>query len=437
MDIQREPGEDSNAPRGMEEAATGVRESHGRRYVTRTAGVLAVIVCVVALVVGVTAALPTAWSEPIPVAGRSAGLHLPRIVNAPGAWSDDESPQGPLAAIALATRNKTEGLTGRREQFQLFGVSAADGHSAWINLPGVDAEDRDLVGWFALSPDGRWIGWSQERAPRRPGGNVRLLGWAVMDTTTGKVRRVADPAHRRLRETVADLAFSADSQYLLTSYETPHAPRRRGHQFVAWDVHDGTPTVLEKPGHYWLPNLGSAPASVVWSRRGIVYRDNLATGQRSSYAVPQSVIEASWGPDDTAFAYIGTPLDRNRAPWRLYAGRTLAAARDHAVPIDVDPGQLLGWRDDRHVVVGHFRSTVHVVDVVTGDFYKLDMAGYGKVLNAPLLADDLWQNPLTTPAEPTETTDPRAPFRWAGGTLLALLALTTGAMVLRRKQARA
>lgn len=436
--MQRECGEHSATPHRPAQAAAGVRHSHsGRRYMTRTAGFLAALVSVVALVVGVAAALPTAWSEPIPVASRSAGLHLPRVVNAPGVWSDDESPQGPLAAIALATRNRTEGLTGRREQFQLFGVSAVDGHSAWINLPGVDVEDRDLVGWFALSPDGRWIAWSRERAPHRPGGNVRLLGWAVMDTTTGRVRRLADPAHRRVRETVADLAFSADSQYLMTSYQTPLSPPRRGHQFVAWDVGDGTPTVLEEPGHYWLPNLGSAPAGVVWSRRGTVYRDNLPTGRRSSYTVPQSVIEASWGPDDTAFAYIGRPLDRNQAPWRLYAGRTLAASRDRALPLDFDPGQLLGWRDDRHVVVGHFRSTVNVVDIVTGDVDTLDMAGYGKLLNAPLLAADLWQNPLTTPAEPTETTDPRAPFRWAGGTLLAVLALATGAMLLRRKQAHA
>ena len=71
-----------------------------------------------------------------------------------------------------------------------------------------------------------------------------------------------------------------------------------------------------------------------------------------------------------------------------------------------------------------------------GDFHKLDKAGYGKVLNAPLLADDLWQNPLTTPAEPTETINPQAPFRWSGGTLLAPLALMTATMLLRRKQAR-
>jgi hypothetical protein len=104
------------------------------------------------------------------------------------------------------------------------------------------------------------------------------------------------------------------------------------------------------------------------------------------------------------------------------------------VPLHVQPGQLLGWRDNRHVVVGHFRRSVQVVDVVTGDVVELDMAGYGEPLNAPLLAADLWRNPLAAPVEPAATTDPRLPLRWGGGALLALLA---GALFLRRRRAPA
>lgn len=434
--MQREHAQGSTAPGGKDSAAAGAREAGGgRRNMSRTADAVAAVVGAITL--AVAAALPAVWSEPSSAAAPPTELHLPRVVNAPGTWSNDEGPKGPLAAIALSTRTRPKGLTGKREQFQLFGVSAVDGRSAWIHVPEVDVEDRNLVGWYALSPNGRWIGWSRERAPRGPGGNVQLLGWSVMDTATGKVRRLADPTHRRLRETVADIAFSADSRYLLTSYETPRAPRTRGHQFVAWDVHDGTPTVLEKPGHYWLPNLGSAPTGIVWARQGTVYRQDLTTGQRSSYAVPQSVVDASWAPDDTAFAYIGKPRHRNRAPWRLYAGRTLAEARHHALPLDFDPGQLLGWRDDRHVVVGHFRSTVRVIDVVTSNVDTIDMTGYGKVLNAPLLAADLWRYPLATPAEPAGTTDPRTPALWAGGALLAVLALIVGGRRLRRRREHA
>jgi MYXO-CTERM domain-containing protein len=390
---------------------------------------------VVLALIGVTAALRTIRSEAVPAAGASAAPHLPEVVNAPGTWSDDEDPVGPLAALGIAMRTKPQGLTGERQQLHLFGVSAVDGRSAWLDLPGADLEDQGLLGWFALSPDGRWIGWARQEPPRRPGGLVGpLVGWSVMDTTTGEVRELADAAHPRLRGTANDLAFSGDSRYLLTSYETPRAPRNRGHQFVAWDIHDGTRTVLEEPGHYWLPNIGSAPSGVTWARRGTVHRADPASGRRASHSLPQSVIAASWAPDDTAFAYIGRPLDRKRGPWRLYAGRTLAEARDRALPLPSEAGQVLGWRDSRHVVVAHYRTTVHVVDVVTGDVERVDLTGQGEILNAPLLAADLWRSPLATPAEPEGTTDPRAPYRWAGGVLMAVLA---GAWVLRRRRTQA
>lgn len=428
--MQREDAHGPAPVPTVEESAAAARQPRqGRRNVSRSTAAVATIVVVVALVV-IAVAWRTVRSEPVPAAGPSATLHLPTVVNAPGTWSDDETPAGPLAALGIAMRTRPEGLTGERQQLHLFGVSAVDGRSAWIDLPGANIEDQGLVGWFALSPDGRWIGWARQGEQRRPGGLFGpLAGWAVMDTTTGTVRELGDPAHPRLRGTANDLAFSGDSRYLLTSYETPRAPRSRGHQFVAWNLDDGTRTVLERPGHYWLPNIGSGPSGVAWARRGTVYRADPATGRRASYSLPQSVITASWAPDDTAFAYIGRPLDRNRGPWRLYAGRTLAEARDRALPLEA--GQLLGWRDSRHVVVARYRTTVHVVDVVTGDVAGIDMTGQGEIINAPLLAADLWRSQLDRPAEPEGTTDPRAPYRWAGSVLLALLA---GALVLRRRR---
>lgn len=431
--MQRDDEQSSTGVPAAAELEPGVRHPRrGRRTLSRSAATAATVVGVLALVVGVTAAWRAVRSEPMSAAGPSAALHLPKVVNAPGAWSDDEAPTGPLAALGIAMRTRPEGLTGQRQQLEMFGVSAVDGRSSWIDLPGADIENQGFLGWFALSPDGRWIGWARQHAPRRPDALFGpLVGWAVMDTTTGKVRELADPAHPRLRATVNDLAFSGDSRHLLTSYETPRAPQTRGHQFVAWNIHDGTRTVLEEPGRYWLPNVGSAPSGVTWARGGTVYRADPATGRRSSYSLPQSVITASWAPDDRAFAYIGRPLDRNRGPWRLYAGRTLAEARDRAVPLEV--GQVLGWRDSRHLVVAHYGTIVHVVDVVTGDRVRIDMTGQGEIINAPLLAAGLWRNPLRTPAEPEGTTDPRAPYRWGGGVLLVLLA---GALVLRRRRAQ-
>ena len=352
------------------------------------------------------------------------GPHLPKAVNAPGTWSDEEGPAGRLAALGIGMRTKTSGLTGKRQSLELFGVSATDGRAVWIDLPRVDMETRELVSWFALSPDGRWIGWARVETtdPNTVDETTVLLGWAVMNTTTRKVRNLAAPTRGPLQGTMADVGFSGDSRYFQASYEAADGPPTRGHRFVAWDVTSGTPTVLEKPGHYWLPNPGSAPSGIVWTRGREVYRQDPVSGQRVSYSLRGSVGTASWSPHDTSFAYIGQPSDSDGEHRVLHAGRSPEEARGHALPLDVEPDELLGWRDDRHVVVGHFRRYVHVVDIVTGEAVRVDLAGYGTTFNAPLLATDLWQSPLGTPVEPSGRSDPRRPFRWAGGALVALLA---------------
>lgn len=368
-----------------------------------------------------------------PARGSAAGVRrLPEVVNAPGAWSDDEGVPGPLAAVGLADRTRPVGLADRRESLEMFGVSAGDGTSAWIELPGTDVEDLDLADGFALSPDGRWLAWTR----RAPGSGLfdglSLRGWAVMDTTTGRVRELTDPGAPRLRETASELAFSGDSGYLLTSHERPGAPQRRGHRFVAWDVRTGRPTTIEEPGHHWLPSLGSAPSGVVWSRERRVHRQDPATGVRTTSVLPRDVLTASWGPDDRAFAYVGRG-ERRHAPWLLYAGPSVEEARLRPLPTDVRAGELLGWVDERHVVVGHWRTSVHVVDVVTGAVLERSLRGYGPQLNAPHLAADLWQQPLGPAPAPVATTDPRGPVRWGGG---AALAAFGGVVLLRRRRAR-
>ena len=364
-------------------------------------------------------------------------LHLPVVVNAPGTWSSEEGVRGPVAALGLATRTRTDGVFDDKQSLSVFAVSAVDGNASWIHLPGFSLERWGFVGGFDVSPDGQWIGWVRPQQGARPG-RVRVAGWAVMNTTTGQVRRLEDPDFPWVRGTMADLEFSGDSRYLLTSYETPDhrsVSRSHGHQLVAWDVGDGAPTVIEEPGHYWLPNLGSAPTGVVWARGREVFRADPVTGDRTSFTVPQHVVTASWGPDNTSFAYIGRPSVGSRAPWRLYAGRTVAQARGREVdlPSDVQAGELLGWRDATHVVVGHYRRTVHVVDIVTGDVEAVDMAGYGDQVNAPYLAGALWQQPLGTPVEPEGTTDPRRPWRWGGA---AVLVAAVGALLVRRTHSR-
>ncbi|MBB6628215.1 hypothetical protein H5V45_12875 [Nocardioides sp. KIGAM211] len=364
--------------------------------------------------------------------------HLPEVVNAPGAWSTHEGVDGPVAAMGISMRSRTVGVLDKRQSLEVFAVSAADGSASWLRLPGFSHRRWGLSGGTALSPDGRWIGWVRPARDGRGGMPGNASRWSVMDTTTGEIRQLDVPGASSVRGTLSDLAFSGDSRYLLTSYEDPDLPRRQRsheHQLVAWDVRDGSPTVVEEPGHYWLPVLGTAPSGVVWARGRTVHRTDPDLGAPSSVRLPYQVMDASWGPDDTTFASIGHRVGRPRSPWRLYAGAAghEADARPLDLPAGVSPGQLLGWRDPTHVVVGHWRTEVHVVDIVDGDVEAIELRGYGEQVNAPDLATALWQRPLGPAAEPEATTDPRRPWHRAGAVALVPVA---GSWLLWRRRRR-
>jgi hypothetical protein len=359
---------------------------------------------------------------------------LPTAVNAPGSWSSDEELRGPLAAIGLAFRTTPSGVFDEMESLEMFSISALDGRATWLRLPDLDLS-RPAGDTFALSPDGRHIAWARN-APWGLGLRGRWVdGFALMDTTTGEVRELVDRASPSgmLWAGLNEVRFSGDSRYLLTSYALPgERPRHsRSDQFVAWDVESGTPTVLEEPGRYWLPNLGSAPSGVVWARDDVLFRVDPATGERTTVELPARLVTASWGPADASFAYISrTP--GGAAPYRLHVGPGAdpASARAVELPADARLSDVLGWQDATHVVVGHNRSWVHVVDVETGEAQRIDLAGAGRQLNAPVLANALWQEPLRTPVEPSGTTDPRRPWRWSA---LALMLGVAGALVVRRR----
>ncbi len=287
----------------------------------RVAAVLAAGVAVVT--VGSASAVLRADSDAVHrVDLSSQERHLPESVNAPGTWSDEEGVRGPVAALGIATRTRADGVFDEKQSLGLFAVSAVDGSASWIRLPGFSLDRSGFAGGFDVSPDGQWIGWERPHQSVRPGEmGGRVTGWAVMNTVTGAVRRLDDPQFPWVRRTVADLKFSGDSRYLLTSYETPEAARSRGHQFVAWDVEDGSPTVIEKPGHYWLPNLGSAPRGVVWAR------DARCSGSIPSPAsTARSRCPTTSSPHPGARTTPASPTSDDRPSGRVHRGASTSVA---------------------------------------------------------------------------------------------------------------
>lgn len=377
------------------------------------------------LVVG----LPTAAeaiNEPVPP-------HLPTEVNAPGTWSGDDDLDGPLAALGVATRTRMSGLTGKSESLQLFGVSADDGRATWVDLPDVDEDEQPLDDRLALSPDGTLIGWTRVSDRKDEGENAIIEGWSVFDTVTGKARSLDLPTQGRAVENLSALTFSGDSRYLVASYDSTSRTGDTTHYLAAWNTKTGAPTVLDATDARSVPNVGSAPSGVVWTFGSTIFREDPATSDTRSFTLTDTVLDASWAPDDRAFAYLSRSKKNGRLV--LHAGRTLDEARGTTIPLDVEPKQLLGWRSDEKLVVGRYRDKVQVVDITTGDARTIDLNGKGKTLNPPLLASALWQEPLKAPVVPSGTSDPRRTYYGVAGGLVLLLALG-GAFRRRRPGAR-
>lgn len=394
------------------------------------------------------AALLVVVAPPVPAHAEGAvPPHLPTRVNAPGPWSSDETVDGPIAAIGIATRREPRGLTGEREHLALFAVSATDGHSYW--LPALDAS----LDTFALSPDGRYAAWARElpasaQAADRTGSGDEagdlvdqdqdgesaplLAGYSVLDTRSGHVHALSTAAEGPFDLSTTALRFSGDSRFLFTDGESAASQDATG-TYVAWDLRSGKRSPLEQPGAGPTPLIGSAPTGVVLLRGREAFRRETLAGPATTLHFPTDVWAASWAPEGSGFAYIAAPRKRG-GDAVLHVGRDVAAARTTTVALHPDGplGRIVGWRDADHVVVDHYRRDLDVVDVRDGSVRNIDLAGAGKQLNTPAFAADLWSARLQDPAERTGLHDPRSIWRWGA----AAGAVVLGVAVLRRIRVR-
>ena len=420
-----------NAPRGGLSAPDvwhhGVRRQRLRRGATVGAAA-----AVVALVAGLATMLPT--TTPVPPAEAPATLGIPRVVVAPDPWAEPTATPGPLAVVAATARRTPDGLVGTREPMTLFGVSAVDGTSRFLDLP-VAAEDLGS-GWLALSPDGTRLATTAFQ--RVGGGRPAFAGWDVRDLTTGGVTRLRVPGQQTLAVSETyEISFSGDGRHLLTSFSPAGHGGNKADSLVAWDVATGEPVEAEGPGHYWLPGPATAPAGIAWSRQRSVHVLDPSTGARDQVTTGQDVVEASWSPDGETLLFLGRdPQERpGQSPWRLFVRQGEEERR-----LDVRGiGDLLGWRDDTHAVVSDYGARgARVLDLETGEQERLDLSGDSFL--TPVYAADLWALPVAEPVDQPDADDPRfwmnPEVQWiAVGMLLGGL-LQVWLVVRRRRERR-
>jgi hypothetical protein len=384
---------------------------------------------------------------PMPADVPDSELSLPRTLYAPDPWTpgtDEVGPPGPLAALGFARRKTVDGLTGVDSGYDFFGVSAVDGSAVFLDLPGTrDSDGASQLGSGAitLSPDGRKIGYIRyAEKPATPEGRddlwqaPRVVGWDVYDAVTGKVAELREPGMRVIRGTDAfEIRFTGDSRYLLTNFSPTGSEGSRDDALVAWDVETGQSVEAEGTGHYWLPDPGSGPRGVVWSRDRRILTFDPQTGETTVVTTPHAVVEASYGPDGRALAYVGhRPTKPNEsAPWHLHVGASAGEVRRVDAGLR-GVGQVLGWRSEHEVVVSNFRRALGVVDVRTGESHTLTLGKQGNVM-WQLYAADLWRNPLVEGVE-SSAQDPRWWLRpWVWGAFAAA-GVAASLLVVRRRR---
>ncbi|GAA1479256.1 hypothetical protein GCM10009623_37020 [Nocardioides aestuarii] len=396
---------------------------HGvRRHRLRVAGAVAGTAAVVALVAGLVAVVPS--PAPPQPAGQVGSLGIPRDVRPPDPWSEPTRTPGPLSAVSADMHRQPDGLIGHSDRLMLFGVSAVDGRSRFLDLPGrqvnVDSES------VALSDDGTLVATVRMQGRRQ-------LGWDVLDVRTGELTSLRLPGNQSVEQGWGYLQFTADGRFLVTNLALDGESGETDDSLVAWELASGAPAEVEGPGHYWIPGTAHGPTGVVWTRRRDVHVADPDTGERTSLRLPHQLVDAAYAPDGRRLAYVGTEQERGTpSPWRLYL--TDEAGQESEVALAFEPVQVLGWRDDTHVVVSAYgprRATV--VDVMTGEVERLRLGAESTMV--PVYARGLWSRPVAHPADQPGVGDPRV---WMDGWFQAAIAgaLLLGAVLLVRRRRR-
>ncbi|WP_209021783.1 hypothetical protein [Nocardioides sp. 503] len=421
----------------------GLRYSRRRRL--ETVVLTLVILGAVGSLVG--ALLPAATYEVGP-ADAQAALRLPDRIEHPSGWTKDTGDVGPIGPlVAIVPSERKTGLLPRSSE-DLVAVSV-DGDYAFLELPGRSDRAVAFVSDVVLSPDGRrivyWLTGDTSKEPNLSAGDG-VVGVAVYDTVTGEVQRHEVPTAHGLSP--MSLATVGDRVWMEYGQWQDGAPAADGsslstkeRQYV-WDLGSGDvsrrPESLSGPmgATTWQDRL------VVPTSRGAIIDDgepgDTARRLRLGFNVDGPVALNPSGSRVVATEDRFADGDRSTLANPLRHG-VVAPAGDAVIAtteVDGTRGEeVVGWRDDWHVVVREYETdqgpALVSIDVNTGAREELVALPSQSNLEAILWAQDALQAPVFDADSPPYVMPP-----WLQGSLLLLAGVLSfaGLRLWRRRE---
>ena len=432
----------------------------GRRRQVRRAAASAAALAVLAVVTGVGGgALWTQLAvdgEPGPVTTPPTELVLPDRIFTPSPWlpgTDEVGPGGPYVALVGAERKRWDG-GWRPSSANGVAALAADGSYRFLDLPDYVGDH----GWFdegqelALSSDGRYIGyWITGDTTDEPllmtKGGEPTGGVAVYDTATGNVSRL--PISTPHGVAAGTFAWAGDViRFNYGAYETGGvSPTSWGSQSLGQATWDARASKWNTEVDYknYLDFVSATP-SLGWfvadngARHALVGPDGIEARFKLDRAAEA---EPTVGPGGRRLAmiYDPNPVKYDGVARRLLVGELGSVdsrGRVIAEPVpDVRAHEVLGWRDQQHVIVLRYAikdGGAFSVDIATGDETLLMALPDQRYGDGVQVATAAWSAPTMQAVEPDWPMGTPARAGLIAGSVLAIAAALTW---WRRRRVRA
>lgn len=400
----------------------------GRRVARRRRAGTAVIAAVVVLALGALGTLDWTLSRPqmapADTDSVAGALRLPDHFYEPSHRlpGTEGHPIGPLVALLGGDRAGQE-LNG------IAGVSGATGEYRYLDLPG-------YVDGHYLSADGARLAYWYGAPATGDDYDNRVDGLAVYDTVSGDVVRFpVESEHGIYAEGAAWVgdriwfgyqAYDSDERRSTTGVEqvvwdpaTQEHAERSGPQLPAFSLAFGDNGVLAVAAGHRLE---------LWSA------DEMAPTQR--FRIARSVDGPAWpSPGGERWVVKADPDGQATAPGPPAQVLLLSTAGPTEVEATAIPRvkaqEVLGWRDDQHVVVLLGDGSYASVDVDTGQPQPLSTVDPGAVWDPRLeVATFAWSAPTYDAPAPQSPLSP-----WVtGGAAVLVVVLGAAATVLWRRR---